>query len=313
MDFQGIVLQQIIYFATILLIGFIASKTNYITNECVTQLQKFMMKIALPFLILTGVANGGTRTELIKMWPFVIEMFFMFGLSIAIGFVTGKILRLKKPVINSHTCSVSFINSALVGFPIITAVFPERSGLYIAAYMIVETIMTWTAGVGILSSASGKAQISFKKMITPSTIALVIGLVMIFADIHPKNIVWDAITGVGTLQKYIGLIYIGADIGRRGFKKLFENPKVLVSVPIKLVIIPIAFFFILKATGLVSDEMLLAGTIFAMLPSMLIISVLAEEYNAAPDYSVASLIATTVCCLFTMPIVFSFLAGFCTL
>ena len=76
------------------------------------------------------------------MWPFVIEMFFMFGLSIAIGFVTGKILRLKKPVINSHTCSVSFINSALVGFPIITAVFPERSGLYIAAYMIVETIMT---------------------------------------------------------------------------------------------------------------------------------------------------------------------------
>ena len=90
-------------------------------------------------------------------------------------------------------------------------------------------------------------------MITPSTIALVIGLVMIFADIHPKNIVWDAITGVGTLQKYIGLIYIGADIGRRGFKKLFENPRVLVSVPIKLVIIPIAFFFILKATGLVSD------------------------------------------------------------
>lgn len=313
MDFQGIVIQQIIFFATVLLIGFIASRTKYITNECVSQIQKFMMKITLPFLILTGVANGGTRSELIQMWPFVIEMFFMFFLAIVIGFITGKIMRLKQPEISAHTCSTSFINSALVGFPILTAVFPDRCGLYIAAYMVVETVMTWTAGVGILSSSQGKAQISFKKMLTPSTIALVIGLIMIFAGIRPKNIAWDAMTGVGNLQKYIGLLYIGADLGRRGFKKLFEKPKVFFTIPVKLIIVPLAFFFILKATGLVNDEMLLAGTIFAMLPSMLIITVLSQEYDAAPDYAVASLLATTVGCLFTMPIVFSYAASFCSL
>ena len=58
---------------------------------------------------------------------------------------------------------------------------------------------------------------------------------------------------------------------------MFEKPKVFLTIPIKLIIAPVAFFFILKATGLVSDEMLLAGTIFAMLPSMLVITVLAQE------------------------------------
>ena len=96
------------------------------------------------------------------------------------------------------------------GFPILTAVFPERSGLYIAAYIIVETIMTWTAGVGILSASKGKAQISFKKMITPSTVALLIALALIFAGFTPKGTVWEAMTGVGNVQKYIGLLYIGA-------------------------------------------------------------------------------------------------------
>lgn len=312
MDFQGIVIQQILFFATVLLIGFIASRTKYLTNECVDQIQNFMMKITLPFLILTGVANGGTRSELIQMWPFVIEMFFMFILSIIIGWVSGKLMRLAQPELGSHACSTSFVNSALVGFPIIIAVFPERSGLYIAAYMIVETVMTWTAGVGILSSAQGKAQISIKKMFTPATIGLVIGLIMVFAEFQPKSIIWDAMTGVGNLQKYIGLLYIGADIGRRGFKKLFEKPKVFLTIPIKLIIAPLAFFFISRATGLINDEMLLAGTIFAMLPSMLIITVLAQEYDAAPDYAVASLLATTVGCLFTMPIVFSFAASFCS-
>ncbi len=175
--------------------------------------------------------------------------------------------------------------------------------------MVVETVMTWTAGIGILSSAQGKAQISLKKMMTPATIGLIIGLLMVFTEIQPKNIIWDAMTGVGDLQKYIGLLYIGADLGRRGFKKLFEKPKVFLTIPVKLIIVPLAFFFILKATGLIDDEMLLAGTIFAMLPSMLIITVLAQEYDVSSDYAVASL-ATTVGCLFTMPIVFSFATSF---
>ena len=311
MDVQGIVLQQIIFFATVLLIGFAATKLKLITSECVDQIQKFMMKITLPFLILTSVANGGSREELFEVWPFVFVMFFMFGLAIVIGFISGKLLGLKKAELGAHTCSVSFINSALVGFPILTAVFPERSGLYIAAYLVVETIMTWTAGVAILSSSTGQAKVSLKKMITHSTIALAIGLIMIFSGFRPSGTAWEAMTGVGNVQKYIGLLYIGADIGRRGFKKLFEKPKVLFTIPIKLIIVPVAFFFILRATGLLSDEMLLAGTIFAMLPSMLIITVLAQEYDAAPEYAVASLLATTVGCLFTMPVVFSFLAGFC--
>ncbi len=313
MSFQGVVLQQVIFFATVLLIGFVVTASGLLTSETVDHVQKFMMRITLPFLILTSVANGGTREELFEMWPFIIIMTFMFILGFVIGYISGRLIGLKQPELGTHICSTSFINSALIGFPILDAVFPERSGLYMAAYLVVETVMTWTAGAAILSSAKGSASVNFKKMITPSTICLIIGLAMIFIGFRPRGMVWEAMTGVGNTQKYIGLLYIGCDIGRRGFKKLFERPKVLFTVPVKLIIVPVAFFFILKATGLISDEMLLAGTIFAMLPSMLVITVLAQEYDAAPDYAVASLLATTICCLFTMPAVFSFLSGFCNL
>ncbi len=313
MNVQGIVLQQVIFFATVLIIGFAATSTGLLSSESVDHIQKFMMKIIVPLLIITSIANGGTREELFEVWPFVFLMFFMFFLAIGIGFLSGKMLGLKREELGAHTCSVSFINSVLIGFPILEAVFPERSGLYIAAYLIVETVMTWTVGVAILSASKGKAQVSLKKMISPTSIGLVIGLILVFAGIRPSGTVWEALTGIGGTQKYVGLLYIGADIGRRGFKKLFEKPKVFTTIPIKLIIVPIVFFFVVKFTGLVSDEMLLAATIFAMLPSMLIITVLTQEYDTAPDYAVASLLATTVGCLFTMPFVFSLLAGFCTL
>ena len=96
MNVQGIVLQQVIFFATVLIIGFAATSTGLLSSESVDHIQKFMMKIIVPLLIITSIANGGTREELFEVWPFVFLMFFMFFLAIGIGFLSGKMLGLKR-------------------------------------------------------------------------------------------------------------------------------------------------------------------------------------------------------------------------
>ena len=310
----GIVLEQIIFLAVILAVGFISVKIKWVPEELIAMLPKLMLNVLLPFLIISSIVNSGTREEVIAVWPFIFVILFMFVIGLIIGVITGKMLKLEQPVLSTHICSATYLNSVLVGLPILDAVFPEMSGIYLAAYLIVETVMTWVVAVAILSSAStGKVNINLKKMLTPSTVALVIALVMKFVDFQPSGIVWEALRGIGSTQKYLGLMYIGMDVARRGFKKLFEKPKVFFVAPIKLIIMPMVFFFIVKATGFISDEMLLAATIFAMLPTMMVVTVLASEYDAAPEYAVASLLVTTVGCLFTMPFVLPFLSNFCTL
>ena len=111
------------------------------------------------------------------------------------------------------------------------------------------------------------------------------------------------------MQKYLGLIYLGADIGRRGFKKLFAKPKVLFTVPIKLLVVPLCVFFVLHFIGM-AEDIVRAVTVFSMLPTMLIITILTAEYDAAPDYGSGAILATTVCCLATMPAVFYIISFF---
>ncbi|MCI1959506.1 MAG: AEC family transporter [Clostridia bacterium] len=304
MELFNILIRQVGFFSTTLIIGFIAQRVGFFTSQTIDSLSRIMMKVVIPLMILTVVPSSGTKGEFLASWPFMICCFLMYGINMTAGFLSGKVLKMKKPEINIHICSVSFQNSAILGYPIIIAMFPEKSGIYIAGFLIVETLMCWTVGILIITSGTGSGKIDLRKVITPMTIALVIGIIMVFADIHPKNVVWEAFTGIGGTLKYLGLLYIGADIGRKGFKKLFSNPRVFFTVPIKLIISPLILFFILLGTGIVDINSIIAITIFAMLPSMLVISILAQEYNCAPDYATGAILATTISCLFTMPIVF---------
>lgn len=311
MELFNILIRQVGFFSTALIVGFAAQRTGFFTSQTIDSLSRIMMKVVIPLMILTVVASSGSRSEFLASWPFMICCFLMYGINMTVGLISGKILRLKKPQINTHICSVSFQNSAILGYPIIIAMFPEKSGIFIAGFLIVETLLCWTVGVLIITSGTGSGKIDLKKMITPMTVALVIGIMMVFADIHPKNVVWDALTGIGGIQKYLGLLYIGADIGRKGFKKLFANPKVFCTVPVKLIISPLILFFILISTKIADMDSIIAITVFSMLPSMLVITILAQEYNCAPDYATGAILATTVACLFTMPIVFYIVSMVC--
>ena len=293
LEYFNIILQQVCFFTTALAVGFISQRIGFITDEMITSMSKLIMKVILPVMVLTLTASSGTRSELLSAWPFALLAVGMYIIHFVISFITGKAIRLKRPEINSHVCSCTFVNSAIIGYPIVIAMFPEKSGLFIAAFLVVETFMTWTAGIMVLSSAHGKGRIDLKKMITPMTVGLIIGILMVLVDIHPENVVWDTLTGIGNIQKYFGLIYIGADIGQRGFKKLFAGPKVFFTIPVKLLIAPLCVFFIYRAAG-IADDMLRAITVFSMLPSMLVITILTKEYDAAPDYGSGAILATTV-------------------
>ena len=309
MEYFNIILNQVCFFSTALAVGFIAQRIGFITDEMIASMSKLIMKVIIPLMVLTITANSGSRAELLSVWPFAFVVFGMYIIHYIVSYISGKALLLKKPEINTHVASCSYVNSALIGYPIVMAMFPEKSGLFIAMFLIVETFMTWTAGVMILSSATGKGEINLKKMVTPMTVGLMIGVIMVLVDIHPDNVVWNTLTEIGNIQKYFGLVYIGADIGRRGFKKLFAKPKVFFTVPVKLLLCPLAVYFIFSLIGIPFD-MLMTITVFSMLPSMLVMTILTAEYNAAPDYGSGAILATTISCLVTMPVVFYIISFF---
>ena len=144
-EYFNIILNQVFFFSTCLAVGFAAQRIGFITDDMVFAISKFMMKVIIPIMVLTLTASSGTRSELISVWPFGLCVIGMYIIHFAVSFLSGKILGLKKPEIKTaHICSCAFVNSALIGYPIIVATVSGKVGdFFIAVFLIVETVVTW--------------------------------------------------------------------------------------------------------------------------------------------------------------------------
>ena len=297
-----VMIYQLILFSTLIVTGFVAQRLRLLSDQTIDGISAVTVKLILPLMIVTTVVSGGTVSQLLSMGPFLLCGFLMIFILLLTGWVSATLLRLKQPTKNIHIAVSGFPNSGFMGFPLLMAMFPEEAPLAVSTYSIVDVCTLWTIGV-LLTTPNGGGKIDWKKLIQPATIALAIGVVMLLLNIRPENACWDALTGLGGTCKYISLVYIGADIGRKGFQRIFEKPQIFAVIPVKLILAPILVNILLRLSGLLSDVNVLILTIYSMLPSMVVISMLAKANGSDDQYASAGLLVTTVCSMFTMPLV----------
>lgn len=299
----NILLNQMFVFFTLIAIGFAAQKIKLINDNTIDSLSALVVMLILPCMVCTTVVNGATMRGVFQKIPFFLCSFLMIGILIFIGYISSKVMRLKAPTSYINTTVIGFPNTGFIGYPLILAMFPETGPLAVAVYVIVDEVTFWTIIPVLTKKEVSLKSISIRGMINPPFISLVIGLILISFNIHPSNIAWNTVTDVGSTCKYFALIYIGADIGRRGFKTIIEKPKVFLTAPIKLIIGPLVVFFVLRTLGVLTNEELVMITTFSMLPSMVVVCMLAAQNGSDADYATAGLIVTTLCSMVTMPLV----------
>ncbi len=273
-------------------------------------MSSMVVRLILPCMVCTTVVNGATIEGVFSKIPFFVCSFLMIGILLVIAFVSSKLMRMRPPTSYINMAVIGFPNTGFIGYPLLLAMFPETGALAVAVYVIVDQVTFWSIVPVLTKPQISLKEISLRKLINPPFISLLIGLILISLNIHPSNVAWNTVTDVGSTSKFFALIYIGADIGRKGFKSIVKRPKVFLTIPIKLIIAPVVVFFVLKALGVLTSEELLMITTLSMLPSMVVVCMLAAQNGSDDEYATAGLIVTTLCSMVTMPLVMKFVTMF---
>lgn len=297
-----ILINQVILFATLIVIGYASEKKGYLKDSDIDALSTLCVKVMIPAMIISVIVNGGSREALFSAFPVLLGAACLIIGLMVIGYISALILKIPQPTRNIHTCIIGFSNSGFMGFPMLLAMFGDRASIFVAAYIIADAALLWTL-VPILADPSNSKGIDFKKLISPNTIAAVLGIVMVILNIKPTIVPWTAITAVGDSSKYIAMIYIGADLGRKGILKLFNRPIVFSIIPIKLIIAPIIVYLIYSATGVFDSDFVMMFTVIAMLPCMVAVAMIARNCGSDDEYASAAVLVTTIASILTMPII----------
>ena len=300
----SIIISQMQMFGFLILAGFVMHKTGLIKEQYIDGILVFVTKVIFPSMLITMIPNSGSRQEILANWKVPLTMILFGFVTLMIGFAIAKLLRFESKVrYRMHAVACSFGNAGFIGAPLCVAVFPEL-GIPIGFYVFCEAAICWLVGPVVMNPKERFDIRNLKRLVTSATVAITIGFILAFLDIHPTGWVpWDTVTQIGATTKYFASFYIGLNLARTGLRNVFTDPRVLATSVCKLLLFPLGLFLFIRQFGIFSGNLLGFFLIMGGTPTGMAVSIVAEISGGDKEYALSATMINTILCLFTIPLI----------
>ena len=302
MDSFMVILEQLVSFFLMMLIGYIAARKRITTREFLDRLASLIMKLLLPIMIFANMMNGTSRSQLAADLPAFFMALGIYGSLIVIFAVIAKILLLPKDRAQIFQAVFVFGNVGFIGLPLMLSVSPVHGGIYSALLSIVDQSLFWTYGLYLTTPTGKSAHFDWKNFINPAVCGIVLAIVLLLLDVHLPEILENGLLKIGSAATPMSLIYMGGLLCFCNWTPVLRQKELYIGIATKMLIFPIVYFTVVS--HLVSNtDMTHTLSIVAGLPTMVAVAMFAQSTRKEGDYALGTVLATTVASLVTLSIV----------
>lgn len=289
-----------------IVVGFIAAKAGKVDDDTVSKVNKVLLYIGQPAMILSSVLD----TELNMSIADVVELFLlacvMQLLLLAFAWIFTPIFVKKKSDRGLFKFMIAFGNVGFMGMPVISALFGPDAVFMSAICIVPFFLASYSIGVMQLKGRAKGEKIDFRFLLNPALVATFAAVILFFLDLPIPREVMDASSGLAGILIPLSMVVIGANLGMSHISELFVDWRMYALCFVKLIVSPVLMFFICRI--FVSNEIYLGILVVsAAMPVAVLASMLSTEYGT--DIRVASrgVFMTTLLSLVTIPAVLSVL------
>lgn len=203
-------------------------------------------------------------------------------------------------------CSVIYTNSGNLMIPLVTAVLGPQWVIYTSSFLVVQLVLFWTH---LKSEMAGEPHMDWKAVVTNyNMIAIMIGSVLLVTGYRLPAQVNDALGSLGSMVGPTAMIIAGLLLGEIDFKRLMSYKGLPLVVLFRLVIVPLICLVLLKYSGMANfmqqgDMILLITLMACATPSATTVVSMASLFGEDGEYASAINVATSILCIFTMPVI----------
>ena len=297
-------LEQTAFLFTFIIVGFILTKAGFLPDGTAKVLSKLENLVFIPALVFITFANN-LNIERIKTAyiPMLVSVAILL-LSIPIAILASRLLTRDGYERNIYTYGLVFSNFGFMGNAVVKALFPEIFLEYLLFSMPMWVgIYMWGAPSLLMGGAGEHKTIKdrLKSFVNPMFIAMVVGAVVGLCEIPLPSFLSNAFTVAGDCMSPIAMLLTGATVAAIGFKRLFLNYKVYIASAIRLVALPLLFYFVTRLVSL--DTVSLTCTAaFMCMPLGLNTIVIPGAYGKDTSLGAAMAIVSHILGCITIPL-----------
>lgn len=293
--------ESVISLFIIILVGVYGSKNKIITPELNKGLTDILIKIALPFMIVSSFMftyDASIKSNVLKTFYYSLCTYAVMAAVSYIMLLPVK--KDKKTVL--HFANV-FVNTGYIGFPVLNSVLGSEGVIYGSIFNIFFVIFVWTYGVMLYKGQLEKGYLKkelISLLLNPSIIAVIIGLSLLIFDIKIKGSLLISIKSIGNITGPLSMFIIGVILANVKFQHFLKDWTLYYGIAIKLIIIPL-IIYLLSLTLKDSSNAVYSVIIMTAMPASAMTSILAENFNKEKEFAAVIVAATTLISLLTVP------------
>ncbi len=298
---------QLINMFTFMAVGFFMRKKKIGGEGVSAALSALLVNIFLPALVFLNFSENFRIKDIAENITFL-----WFGIgSIAVTFFVAKGLSkiFAKNQMQKDVYMYSFLipNLGYMGYPLVEAVFGEQALFYMLVFVIPYNIMIYTYGMYILNP---NREFSIKKLLNPSIIAMILGIIAGIFEVNVPGVVKDVLTSAKGCMSPSAMILTGFVLASAPVKPLLKDAKLYAAALLRGIVIPGVALILLLLCGAPKMCILIVVATLS-LPMGLNSVVFPEAYGGDGLTGAKTSYVSNMLCLITLPVMFALIGLFC--
>jgi len=299
-----VILHQIAVLFVLIAVGFLFGKFKVLTQDGNKALSKFVLFIALPCTVLNSVFEIEADITISSTLYFMLMSLLSIVIAFAIAVPLILLLSGKKGDRGLLSFMSVFSNSGFMGFPVVIALFGSASAFYVALFNIPFNAIVFSLGIFMIAGKGGR--FDPKILLNPTLITCILSVAIALTGPQIPFVITEAIRITGNITTPGAMIVIGASLAFIPLKSVFSDWRIAPVTLIKLIIVPVITWLILKQ--FITDEFILGVlVVIACMPTAAMSAMLALEYGGNERTASAGIFTTTLLSAISVPLIVYYL------
>lgn len=279
--------------------AYILSRKGILTPQDQKSITNVLMKIIVYFTILMSSQQAFSleAAHAILVTGLYAIIFYAVGLPCAI--LLSKRLKLEEKKRRVFVSSIVFCNITFIGYPILQELYGNTGLLCAITFSMVYNVLFYAWGMNYLG---GSGPLSLRSFLTNKVaIASILALAMYFLQIRIPEPFLSTFSTLGAMTMPLSMLIIGCHLAETGIWKIICEKDLYLATALRMLVMPAVVCLSMKILG--ADPMTIKiSTVIAALPSGAMTTIVASDYNCAPDYAANIMVQTMLAMIVFLPL-----------
>lgn len=298
MDIQALFEKMVVLF-TILFAGFFCGKAGIMDVESNKSLSRLVANLTNPMLVLASVMTDERLLSPAEVLQVTLLAAGCYAFLIASSLLLPRLLHLNARESGPYRFFYIFSNIGFMGYPLVRAMFGEGAMFHLTIFVLFFQLVCWSYGAQTISG-EGRFRLSWRILKTPCVLSALLAYAIYLSGVHIPRIVADVVKTTGEITSPLAMLILGCALSQCSLRDVFGRPKLYLLALIKLIVVPLAAFFVLRT--FIKEPLLLSlTTVVLAMPAATNATILTYQNHGDDRLAASGVFLTTLLSVATVP------------